>query len=291
MFEGERPEQPDWYRELDIEPEKTLYPEVDGTRIEVLTWGEAGKPGILLAHGNRAHARWWGPVAPLLAKDYRVASLSWSGMGGSGWRPAYSIELQVRELFAAAEAGGLFASENPPVFVAHSFGSRAVTQAAADRGDEISGAILVDGFIMPNRQPPVMKVADPIFDDLSEPLARFNLKPPQKYENLFILDEIARASLEKIDAGWRWRFDPEFYSKLELSDVWDTAAQARCRLAYIYGEHTAVLTPDDLSAMRKQMPAGTPFVCIPDAGHHVMVDQPIALTVALRSLVETWLSK
>jgi pimeloyl-ACP methyl ester carboxylesterase len=36
-----------------------------------------------------------------------------------------------------------------------------------------------------------------------------------------------------------------------------------------------------------QTPFGTPFVDIPEAGHHVMVDQPLALVAALRALIET----
>lgn len=290
-FEGEPPARPDWYRELHIEPEQALYPAVDGARLEVLVWGESGKPGILLAHGSRAHARWWGPVAPLLAQDYRVVSFSWSGMGGSEWRPAYSIDQQVTELFSAAEAGGAFAGEMSPVFIAHSFGTRALAQAAADRGDELSGAILVDGVIMSTRRPPLNSMLlDPRYETLTEALARFNLKPAQSCENAFILDDIARASLEDTGTGWRWRFDPEFYRKFTLMDVGPAVANARCRLAFIHGEKSAVLTPEELDAQRSQAPLGTPFVGIPNAGHHIMVDQPIALTVALRSLVETWLS-
>ena len=227
----------------------------------------------------------------MLAQDYRVVSLSWSGMGGSQWRPAYSIGRQVTELFAAAEAGGALDGGIPPVFIAHSFGTRALAQAAADRGDELSGAILVDGVLMSKGRPPLNSMLlDPRYATLTEALARFNLKPAQQCENPYILDDIARASLEDTGAGWRWRFDPEYYRKFTISDVRPALANARCRLAIVHGEMSTVLTPEELDAQRSQAPAGTAFVGIPNAGHHIMVDQPIALTVALRSLVETWLS-
>jgi pimeloyl-ACP methyl ester carboxylesterase len=290
-FGGERPAEPEWYRALSIEPDEIRHPVVDGARIEVLVWGEPGKPGILLAHGSRAHARWWGPVAPLLAQRYRVASFSWTGMGGSDWRPEYSIDQEVIELFAAAEAGGLLATGTPPVFIAHSFGTRALAQAAIDRGNELSGAILVDGIVASTRRPPLdSMLADPHYGSLAEGLARFNLKPAQQCENLFILDDIARASLEETAKGWRWRFDPEFHRKFVFTDVWPSIAKARCPLALVHGDKSSVLTPDELDAQKAQAPAGTPFVEIPNAGHHIMADQPIALTVALRTLVETWLS-
>ena len=44
------------------------------------------RPGLLLVHGNAAHAYWWSFIAPLLARDYNVAAMDLSGMGDSGWR-------------------------------------------------------------------------------------------------------------------------------------------------------------------------------------------------------------
>jgi len=49
-----------------------------------------------------------------------------------------------------------------------------------------------------------------------------------------------------------------------------------------------VLTAAELEAQRAQAPAGTPFVSIPNAAHHIMFDEPFALTEALRSLMEGW---
>jgi pimeloyl-ACP methyl ester carboxylesterase len=291
-FRGESPPQPGWYRELALEPAETPNVVVDGASIEVLVWGEAGKPGIVLAHGSLAHARWWGPVAPLLARDYRVVSFSWSGMGGSQWRPAYSIDQQVDELFAAAEAGGVLSGRQPPVVAAHSFGSRALTKAAAERGDELAGAIIVDGVILPGRWPRAtgMRARLP-YSDLAQALARFKLAPAQPCEHPCILDYIARAGLEEKAGGWRWRFDPEFFGNYAYSDVWPALARPRCPLAIVYGEQSLVLTPEGLAQQKAQAPAGTAFVRIPQAGHHIMVDQPIALAVALHSLVETWLPR
>ena len=37
--------------------------------------------------------------------------------------------------------------------------------------------------------------------------------------------------------------------------------------------------------MRETLPAGSPFVGVPEAGHHLMVDQPLAVVAALRALL------
>ena len=40
--------------------------------------------------------------------------------------------------------------------------------------------------------------------------------------------------------------------------------------------------------MRGVTPSDAPWIVIPDAGHHIMVDQPLALVAALRSLLAAW---
>ena len=49
-------------------------------------------------NGNGAHADWWSFIAPFFAAHYRVAALSWSGMGGSDWREHYTLEAFVDEM-------------------------------------------------------------------------------------------------------------------------------------------------------------------------------------------------
>ena len=46
------------------------------------------------------------------------------------------------------------------------------------------------------------------------------------------------------------------------------------------------MTPAILDRLRRDMPSGTPVIGLPEAGHHVMLDQPIATAVALRSIME-----
>jgi hypothetical protein len=36
------------------------------------------------------------------------------------------------------------------------------------------------------------------------------------------------------------------------------------------------------------IPASAPRVALPDSEHHVMVDQPLALVAAMRTILATW---
>jgi len=67
--------------------------EVDGAAIHYETWGQTGKPGLVLIHGSNAHREWWRFVALFLAEHFRVAALDSSGNGDSGWRERYSGEV------------------------------------------------------------------------------------------------------------------------------------------------------------------------------------------------------
>ncbi len=223
----------------------------------------------------------------MLSKTMRVVALSYSGMGQSDWRDTYSIDLEVEELFGAGEAGGLFASSTPPCFVGHSFGARAVARAAELRGAELGGAILVDSAIAGSLQNRAAGISESPrrYPTLAAALARFTLAPPQRCENLFILDEVARAGLVEDEHGWRWRFDPRFRHKLQLNDAWQSIHQPACQLGFVYGEDSALVTAKLLSAQRQRVARGTPFIGIPMAGHHVMFDQPVALSVAIQSMM------
>ena len=224
---------------------------VDGANIELLTWGERGKPGVILIHGNSAHADWWNFIAPYLAMDYRVAAISLSGMGASDWRESYSFEIFAREMRTCAEAAGLYEAPVKPVFVGHSFGGAQVFYAAMNHPEWMRGAILVDtGFGGPPpasegfRQPQMRTQPNRVYPTLAEALGRFRLMPPQGCSNFYIADFIARRSLKRVPLpegegegggeGWTWRFDPLLWSKLDRTAMASMATRAQRRAAGAY---------------------------------------------------------
>src|SRR3954447_26955423 len=78
---------PGWFVKAIETPFDTGAVVVDGARITYLLWGgDSDKPGIVLVHGNGAHAHWWTFIAPFLLEHYRVVALDLSGMGDSGHR-------------------------------------------------------------------------------------------------------------------------------------------------------------------------------------------------------------
>lgn len=295
---GERPPAPAWFEwALAQRPERQMIT-VSGARIELLTWGALGKPGLLLLHGNGAHADWWSFIAPFFAKDWRVAAISWSGMGGSDWRPAYSADLFAAEAFAAVEAAGLEAGGVRPIFAGHSFGGFPVMFITARYPERLRGAVLIDSAVHPPekrwRGPPLRPGPNRVYPSLEAALARFRLAPPQPCENLYIADYIARTALKRAPLtdepgeGWTWKFDPAMWGRFQMPDLGQLLEEIACPTALLWGERSNLVPPETLDYMLSKLPAGVVRVPIPDADHHVMVDQPMALVAAMRGLLSVW---
>ena len=250
----------------------------------------------MLLHGGAAHADWWSFIAPFFAAERRVVAPTFTGMGRSDWRDAYRFEQFVREAREAGRAAGAF-DAGAPVVVGHSFGGRAAMGLARDFGDEILGAVMVDPpFFAPQNQRPRSSPRPArtrrVRPSLSEIVARFRLQPAQQCDNPFILDFIARRSAhEVVDAhgkpGWSLCFDPHFWEKFTWVDGAPILAAARCPMALIRGAKSQVMHAVDADYLMSFIP-GSPDVVIPEAEHHVMIDQPLAFVAALRTLLVAW---
>ena len=292
-FNGARPPAPAWFdRALASMPEQAFLT-VDGARIETLAWGERGKPGLLLLLGNGAHAGWWAPLAPLLAADgYRVAALSWSGMGGSDWRESYSAEGFAQEVLATCEATGLFSAPVKPVIVAHSFGGFIAGHCAAHHGDRFRAVVTADSPVRPPEAawdgPPSRTHPNRIYPTFDAVLERFRLAPSQPCENLWYIDHIARGSIKAVEGGFTWRFDPFVFKNLRFGEDGFTLGAATCPVAFLRGDRSILTTPDVVAYMRSTAPAGSPFMAVPDAAHHLMLDQPLPFVAAVRGLLAGW---
>jgi pimeloyl-ACP methyl ester carboxylesterase len=66
---------------------------------------------------------------------------------------------------------------------------------------------------------------------------------------------------------------------------------ARCPLALIRGETSQLFRAVDAEHLMSLIPPGSPRIDIPEAGHHVMIDQPIAFVAAMRALIAAWPAK
>jgi pimeloyl-ACP methyl ester carboxylesterase len=117
--------------------------------------------------------------------------------------------------------------------------------------------------------------------------------PPQICENLFLLDWVARHSLKEIagrdgEPGFTWKFDPAIWRHFSIGDTTALLKATRCRIAVFRGEHSVLMPPRIGDYIFELLDRAAPVVEIPEAQHHIMLDQPLALVAALRALLADW---
>ena len=104
-------------------------------------WGGDGRP-VLLLHGLASTCHIWDLVAPLLARDFRVAAMDQRGHGQSAQvDEGYDFATVLRDAAAMIER----LDWERPIVVGHSWGADVALELAVARPDLVSGLIFVDG--------------------------------------------------------------------------------------------------------------------------------------------------
>jgi len=271
---------------------------VDGVRIHYETWGEVGKPGIALVHGSNAHLEWWRFVAPFLADQFRVVALDSSGNGDSGWRERYSGEVLAGEVWAVCAAAALGPR---PFVVGHSFGGFVALETGHRYGADLGGIVLMDFTVAPpsryvewgmraEREGVVPRRGTRVYEDRSTALGRFRYVPEQPVKHACVRDYIAEKSLRSVEGGWTWKFDPGLFDHLEMGiDQRDKFASLKCRSAVILGEDSADEGAFHADHMAQITAGRLPIFKIPGTHHHLMFDEPVAVAMATKAMILSWL--
>ncbi len=283
---------------------------LDGCPIAWLRWGEPTDPPLVLVHGGGAHARWWAPLAPFFtggpARRWCVLAVDLAGMGDSGWHPeGYRVETWADELVAAVHDACPYPSA-PPVLVGHSLGATVVGTAAVRHADRLGGVVLCDigvrgageqrrsGRHFQNRV---------TYGTEAEAIARFKLIPRQPCPNPWYVRHIARASVRPVGAGgaedpsrpppgeergWTWKFDWRLFARhadQPFADYLRTLGAGGLPVACLNGELSRIVT-SEVAGRVAELLGPKPVVWVPDARHHLMVDQPVGFVTALRALLD-----
>ncbi|HEY1960758.1 MAG TPA: alpha/beta hydrolase [Polyangiaceae bacterium] len=283
---------PAWFERAIAAPCDEGFVTCEGARIHYLHWGTRGNPGLVLVHGGAAHAHWWSFLAPLLTSHYDVVALDMSGHGDSDRREAYPREAWAREVMAVSDAMNF---PGPPVVIGHSLGGLVAILVASQFGDRLAGTIIVDSPV--NKPSPESDAARytfftplKVYPTEEAALARFKLIPEQPCDNPFIVDYIARHSLHAVTSGFSWKFDPKIFMRLTqgIDTMSDHLAHVKCRVALLRGELSVVVPRETGEYMYDVLNRSAPLVEIPQAHHHLILDQPLAFIAATRALLADW---
>jgi pimeloyl-ACP methyl ester carboxylesterase len=260
---------------------------VEGTLIAYRAWGDQADRNIVLVHGGAAHSRWWDHIAPLLARGWRVVALDLSGHGDSGRRDSYSLDTWAREVLAVVADAGTSASS---VVIGHSMGGLVTLRLASLAGSRIAGAVAIDSPVRDltpeDRAARQHRAFGPlrVYPTRQDAMARFHPVPDQP-TLAYVADHVAATSVRPVEGGWTWKFDPRIFTRDHLTP--ELLTRLDCRVALFRAEY-GMVTPQQGEVMYDRLGRVAPVIEIPAAGHHIMLDQPIALVAALRTLLSDW---
>ncbi len=280
---------PDWFWEaIDQKPESGVV-EVDDADINYLYWSEPGNPGLLFVHGHNAHAHWWDFIAPSFKDSYQTVALDLSGMGDSDHRDDYAADLYGREIVAVADKCQMGPET---ILVSHSYGGIMSIKAVADHPDRFSGLILLDTGV---KHPDDIKPQEPdrltrakLYPSAEIARSRFRLQPPQQCENQYVVDHIARHSVEYIDEGFGWKFDEEQRTRMKAYDELKADFESiSIPCALIYGANSESFSAKSADYMKDLLPS-LEVSALADAQHHLFLDQPLSFIEALTAQLNQW---
>ena len=286
------PDAPGWFRRALAVPFVDDTVDVDGP-IHFLAWGPPGTRGLVFVHGGGAHAHWWTHVAATFASEFRVVAVDLSGHGDSTHRDRYTLEQWTDEVIAAAGAGGI---DGPPVLIGHSMGGFVTIATAARHADRLSGVIVCDSPVTePDPEIGAYHLKEAFgrprtYPTIEEAITRFRTVPAQAHYLDYVMDHVVRRSLHPVDGGYQWKFDRRIFEQFGAgmrSIALPYLDDVSCRLAVLKSEY-GLVTDDIGASMYDRLGRVTPIIEIPEAGHHAMLDTPLILLTAVRTLLADW---
>jgi pimeloyl-ACP methyl ester carboxylesterase len=285
-FPGQQPypgATPAWFRSA-IQTEASQHVVLsDAVDVHYRCWNAADshKPPLLFVHGYRGHSHWWDFIAPFFKDRFTVYALDLSGMGDSGHRSRYTSSSHRGDITAVLRAIGTTAA----IVVGHSYGGGRTLAACAEESQLIERAVILDSSVIrpedqardvarkPRRLMP--------YPDYDSARARFRLVPAQPAED-YTVEHVARHSLKSVIGGWTWKFDPDLTNEPGVSSV---LARVEVPVDVVIGEKSEVISEEGAQRIVAALRRGRGPIVIPEAGHHLMLDQPLATISVLRALL------
>ncbi len=239
-------------------------------------WGN--QPHLLLLHGFIANSAWW----TWLVQSMGVSAIAndFSGMGWSGWRDEYGLDVHVQEALSAIN--------NDLIIVGHSYGGLCA-YLAAQKSDKVKGVVMIDpptavwmrGYEGTRK---FVRRHHRTLKDLSEVYDSFRLVPAQPAPEDSIMKPLARHSVRRVAGGYQWHFDPNINNFLTVADKNIFHDPCPVPLLYICAEKSPKYLQEGYDALRLANPHMARANV--DAYHGLLVEKPDVCGQLIRRWVE-----
>jgi pimeloyl-ACP methyl ester carboxylesterase len=227
-----------------------------------------GQPALLFVHGAGGDHTIWGEQLRELAPNFSVAALDLNGHGRSPAREGEGFQTYTEDVLAVLEALAM-----PTVVVGHSMGGAITLMVALQRPKNLVGLGLVGTGAKLRVHPQILELCQTDFEraiDFIVQWAFAEQSPPE-------LRERARAQMRRTGADALLRD----FSSCNTFDVMARLSEIALPTLILCGRDDK-LTPVKYSEYLQQNIPTAQLKIIEGAGHMVMLEQPKAVTQALR---------
>jgi pimeloyl-ACP methyl ester carboxylesterase len=270
-------------------PSSSRFIDANGLRLHYLDYGTEGCPPVLFVHGGAAHAHWFDFVAQGFTPDFHMRSLDLRGHGDSGWAdpPAYSFAHYAADVAATVEALDL----RDFALVGHSMGGMVSLLYASTYPGRLAKLVVVDSrMLMPLNRVGAMREAGTrsakTYATQTELISRYRLEPPGTHTAApEIIHHMAlHSGREKADGTWQHKFDRNLFVQFERVDGIPLWEKITIPALLVKGDRSNRLGPEVLAMVKSRAPQ-VELVEVPDADHHIMLDNPAGFVKAVRGFL------
>ncbi len=254
-------------------------PRLGGVRLHTRSWGAVEHPLLVLLHGGGAGSHWWNHIAPALARDFHVVALDFRGHGASDYpedliEGAFTVDLE--------ELLEYLGPRDDVHLLGHSMGAHIAARHAAD-SKSIRSLVLIDISRGSNkrgrRRARLSLLLRRSYETREEAESRYRFLPDAHHIDPGLRDAIARDSVKREpDGRYSYRFDPRWFTL--RSQTRPSLGRIDCPTLILRGAESQILTQEGAEALAAEHPRARLEV-LPDAGHHVQLDQPARVIAAL----------
>lgn len=271
--------------------------ELNGLGFHYLTWGDPEHPLLICLHGLRSYGRTFEGVAAALEGRFHVLALDQRGRGESDWDPGrnYFTPAYVSDLEALVARLGIARFH----LLGHSMGGMNALLYAARNPGRLQSLILEDSG--PEAPEGLSSGLTRILGELERtPLSFADLDAARAFWRSIrpnvtadAIESRTRNSMVERDGRIVWRHDQEGIAACRIAqaraterlDLWPAVDAIDCPTLVLRGARSDYLDADRV----RQMCARNPHIRaseIPDAGHYVHDDNPVAFIRAVSDFLQ-----
>jgi pimeloyl-ACP methyl ester carboxylesterase len=262
-----------------------------GQEVSAIAWGEA-EPELVLLHGGGQNAHTWDTL--VLALGRPVLAIDLPGHGHSGRRPDrdYGPWRNAEAVAAVMDQ----ASPRATAVVGMSLGGVTTIRLAATRPDLVRSAVIVDVSPQVGEPAATMSKADrgavalifgpPVYDSF-EAMAEAAVAASPRRPRSAVERGVRHNSVRLPDGRWTWRYDLFGERPAGMADftpLWEDVSAISAPVMLVRGGDSKFVTDDDVAEFRRRAP-GLRAEVVPDSGHAVQSDQPLALARLIQEFV------